>query len=315
MGDVDVVSLRRLMNHHLLLHHTPDHSHSAMSLVDFVWLVGPGPPLWNIWKSIGMMTFPIYGKIKHVPNHQAVVVTLSCILGPCAPSAPAPRSGKSLCPADVTCGTWKIWGLRVPPGQDIFMWRGHPNLESMHWLLWLLGGELPTNRLGGWTNPGYKWDKWGQCPFISGVNSPTYDPWDESPSRGMKGWKSPVNPCVDHGDNRGPAAMRSPCQVPGTIWNNPVVSLNAETTGKKLVVAASQSGGSRELWHIWTNPKREQARRRDFDTKSSCQSDSWFVVEPPLWKYEFVNWDDDIPNMCKNKKWSKPPTSDVSWFQ
>ena len=27
-------------------------------------------PLWNIWKSVGMMTFPIYGKIKHVPNHQ-----------------------------------------------------------------------------------------------------------------------------------------------------------------------------------------------------------------------------------------------------
>jgi hypothetical protein len=22
-------------------------------------------------KSVGMMTFPIYGKIKHVPNHQA----------------------------------------------------------------------------------------------------------------------------------------------------------------------------------------------------------------------------------------------------
>ena len=27
------------------------------------WLV-VGPPLWKIWKSIGMMTFPIYGKIK-----------------------------------------------------------------------------------------------------------------------------------------------------------------------------------------------------------------------------------------------------------
>ena len=25
---------------------------------------GPGPPLWKIWTSIGMMTFPIYGKIK-----------------------------------------------------------------------------------------------------------------------------------------------------------------------------------------------------------------------------------------------------------
>ena len=36
---------------------------------DMIWLV-VGPPLWKIWKSIGMMTFPIYGKIKNVPNHQ-----------------------------------------------------------------------------------------------------------------------------------------------------------------------------------------------------------------------------------------------------
>ena len=33
------------------------------------WLV-VGRPLWKIWKSIGMMTFQIYGKIKNVPNHQ-----------------------------------------------------------------------------------------------------------------------------------------------------------------------------------------------------------------------------------------------------
>ena len=30
-------------------------------------------PLWKIWKSVGMMTFPIYGKIKNVPNHQPVM--------------------------------------------------------------------------------------------------------------------------------------------------------------------------------------------------------------------------------------------------
>ena len=30
-------------------------------------------PLWKIWKSVGMMTFPIYGKINHVPNHQPVL--------------------------------------------------------------------------------------------------------------------------------------------------------------------------------------------------------------------------------------------------
>ena len=26
---------------------------------------GPGPPLWKIWKSSGMMKFPIYGKIEN----------------------------------------------------------------------------------------------------------------------------------------------------------------------------------------------------------------------------------------------------------
>ena len=37
------------------------------------WLV-VGPPLWKIWTSIGMMRFPIYGKIKNVPNHQQWMV-------------------------------------------------------------------------------------------------------------------------------------------------------------------------------------------------------------------------------------------------
>ena len=33
----------------------------------------------------------------------------------------------------------------------------------------------------------------------------------------------------------------------------------------------------------------------------------WFEPE----KYEFVNWDDEIPNIWENKKCSKPPTSNV----
>ena len=35
----------------------------------------------------------------------------------------------------------------------------------------------------------------------------------------------------------------------------------------------------------------------------------WLVVGPgpPLWKV-WVNWDDEIPNICENKKCSKPPT-------
>ena len=36
----------------------------------------------------------------------------------------------------------------------------------------------------------------------------------------------------------------------------------------------------------------------------------------PLWKMmEFVSWDDEIPKIWKNKKWSKPPTRQYStWF-
>ena len=32
-------------------------------------------PLWKMmeWKSVGMMKFPIYGKIKNLPNHQPVI--------------------------------------------------------------------------------------------------------------------------------------------------------------------------------------------------------------------------------------------------
>ena len=33
------------------------------------WLV-VDLPSWKIWKSVGMMTFPIDGKIKNVWNHQ-----------------------------------------------------------------------------------------------------------------------------------------------------------------------------------------------------------------------------------------------------
>ena len=35
-------------------------------------LVGGWPTPEKMWKSVGMMTFPIYGK-KHVPNHQSVL--------------------------------------------------------------------------------------------------------------------------------------------------------------------------------------------------------------------------------------------------
>ena len=45
----------------------------------YVWLVAD-LPIWKIWKSGGMMTFPIYGKIKNVWNHQPDVVTIQISL-------------------------------------------------------------------------------------------------------------------------------------------------------------------------------------------------------------------------------------------
>ena len=45
----------------------------------------------------------------------------------------------------------------------------------------------------------------------------------------------------------------------------------------------------------------------------------WLLVDHgwpvALWKMmEFVSWDDDIANMWKNKKWSKPPTSYILYI-
>ena len=45
------------------------------------WLTMVDLPLWKIWTSVGIMTFPIYEKIKHVPNHQPDVMSG---LSPCA---------------------------------------------------------------------------------------------------------------------------------------------------------------------------------------------------------------------------------------
>ena len=38
------------------------------------WLVVEQTPLKNMSSSVGMMNFPIYGKIKNVPKHQPVSV-------------------------------------------------------------------------------------------------------------------------------------------------------------------------------------------------------------------------------------------------
>ena len=37
----------------------------------------------------------------------------------------------------------------------------------------------------------------------------------------------------------------------------------------------------------------------------------WFMVDLLLWKYEFVSWDYDIPNIWKYKNCSKPPITNL----
>ena len=39
-----------------------------------IWLVVEPTPLINMSSSVGMMTFPIYGKVQNVPNDQAVFI-------------------------------------------------------------------------------------------------------------------------------------------------------------------------------------------------------------------------------------------------
>ena len=46
---------------------TENHPMSRCGLMAGWWL---SLPLWKIWKSIGIMKFPIYGKITNVPKHQ-----------------------------------------------------------------------------------------------------------------------------------------------------------------------------------------------------------------------------------------------------
>ena len=51
--------------------------------------------------------------------------------------------------------------------------------------------------------------------------------------------------------------------------------------------------------------------RRVLSRRSELRAtkDGWLVVDLALWKMmELVSWDDDIPNIWKNKRWSKPPT-------
>ena len=44
-------------------------------IYDYWLVVEVSTPLKNMRSSIGMMNFPIYGKIKNVPNHQSAKIT------------------------------------------------------------------------------------------------------------------------------------------------------------------------------------------------------------------------------------------------
>ena len=84
------------------------------------WLV-VGPPLWKIWKSIGMMRFPIYGKNKKCqPNHQPVWVDRDCYglkIEPCLfffVYEKELRAEATKAYADCTGRLDGAWFLRVP---------------------------------------------------------------------------------------------------------------------------------------------------------------------------------------------------------
>ena len=86
--------------------------------LDLVWLV-VGPPLWKIWKSIGMMKFPILMGTSNwwQPNHQPVVICsdtpwaylcrASYVLGPDWPaSARPPVLGPASSPRGWCSAAW-----------------------------------------------------------------------------------------------------------------------------------------------------------------------------------------------------------------
>ena len=81
-----------------------------------IWLVVQ-PPLWKIWKSIGMMTFPIIGDNKKwQPNHQPVIFE------------------------------WKQWNITVRPPLDavrmsMSFHSGQQPLHSMTWSFKIFEGD------------------------------------------------------------------------------------------------------------------------------------------------------------------------------
>ena len=56
--------------------HIHIHIHICIYIHVYIYILVDGipTPLKNMSSSVGMMKFPIYGKIKNVPNHQPVYI-------------------------------------------------------------------------------------------------------------------------------------------------------------------------------------------------------------------------------------------------
>ena len=69
----------------------------------------------------------------------------------------------------------------------------------------------------------------------------------------------------------------------------------------------------------WLDPRSSCrfSSRRDESNVNMKKTAGWWLGHPSE-KYEFVNWDDEIPNIWENKKCSKPPTRNLDsldWFE
>ena len=110
------------LQNHKLLWLTPQFvAGQSLSLVasipNSIWLV-VDLPLWKIMelKSVGMMTFPTYGKIANLPNHQpAIGASWITIFVGLPAFATFPRDGQGVAPGGVSgfIGTWNSAKLIV----------------------------------------------------------------------------------------------------------------------------------------------------------------------------------------------------------
>ena len=87
-----------------------------------IWLV-VYLPLWKIWKSVGIMTFPIYGKIKHVPNHQPVMYEPSHFRVFFVVQVPKPNNHSHQPPLGHN------WGLYPGSARPFSQWLAHSSLD------------------------------------------------------------------------------------------------------------------------------------------------------------------------------------------